>query len=87
MAVKVGCSVTLRYGERNEIWQVAAEHYESLRDSLDRGDTGWIELDSAWPGGKVFVKLENIVDLFLATPEFADARDAWDRQEKLAGTD
>ena len=80
MAVKVGCSVTLRYGERNEIWQVAAEHYEGLRDSLDRGD-------SAWPGGKVFVKLENIVDLFLATPEFAEARDAWDRQEKLAGTD
>lgn len=81
----MGCQVTLRYNDRNECFVVNLRHYDDLRDRLDRGETGWIEMDSAHAGGKFLCRLENIVDLHFSGPEYAESRDAWDAQEKVKG--
>lgn len=80
--VRVSCWVTLKHMDHESTYNVQLEHYETLRDRLDRGEQGWIELDSAWGDGKMFCRLEDIVDLFAATPEYVEERFAWDQEQK-----
>jgi frataxin-like iron-binding protein CyaY len=51
---------------------VNQKHYEFLKKSLDENDKGWVELDSAIEGGKLFIKLENIAEIFLSSEEYVE---------------
>ena len=64
------CTVSVHDGK--QAFVVDLRHYEELRDRLDRRETGWVELDSAWGDGKVFVQLESIKDLALHSPQFCE---------------
>lgn len=64
------CAVSVHDGKQCFI--VHLKHYEELRDRLDRRETGWVELDSAWADGKVLLRLEDIRDMELATPAFCE---------------
>jgi hypothetical protein len=47
---------------------VEPRHYDLLRDMIDKGDKGWIELDG--PGGdKLFCRVEDIEYLLLMPAE------------------
>lgn len=60
------CVVTIHGDE----YSVQTRHYEELRDMLDNKQSGWVELDSVYGDGKVFVRLEDIGRLVLATESF-----------------
>lgn len=88
MSSKPSCSVALRHLPEISVHSVDLRHYEELKRQLEDPSTatGWVELDSAYGDGKVFVRLEDITDLFYAPPGYCEARDAWDeeqRQEKV----
>lgn len=85
MARVPGCSVTLDDGSaQGASYLVHARHYEELRDRLDTGEGGWIELDSVFGDGRVFLRLASVRTLFLATPDYCEAADADDERQRLA---
>lgn len=68
-----GLCVYIKSGSGEGCHIVSLAHYEFLKDSLDRGERGWVELDSVYGDGKYFVALENIAELLLATPGYREA--------------
>lgn len=72
------CAVSLQQNPGLEL-RVQLRHYEELRDRLDRGEQGWIELESIHPEGRHLIRLEDIGDLALLTPATAAAADVADR--------
>lgn len=84
MSSRPACTVSLRHLPENAIHLVDLRHYEELKRLLDDPSTatGWIELDSVYGDGRLFCRLEEIADLFLAPPAYCDARDTWDREQK-----
>lgn len=72
MRVEPCCRVFTKDDPAN-YYAVDCGHYESLRDRLDCGEKGWIELNSHVADGRLFVRLENISGLFLSTQGHCDA--------------
>lgn len=83
MSVQVGCLISLRHDE-GRTYPVKLHHYESLKDALDRRETGWVELESVHADGRLLCRLEDIADLFLSTEAFAEDREAFLAHEKLS---
>ena len=79
----VGCTIYIE--PHDSCYVVKEKHYEDLRDRLDHGETGWIELESVHGDGRLLCRLEHIGHLFHATKLWADERDLYDRQCKLTG--
>lgn len=62
---------------------VSSEHWDELKNSLDQNEKGWRELTTPH-GGKWMMRVEWIVSLFLVTPEYKEAREAWDDEDRQA---
>lgn len=72
MKVVVGVAVYTKQDPQGS-FLVESRHYEWLRDALDKGETGWIELDSSFGDGKVFLRLEDIVAMVHHTASMVEA--------------
>lgn len=77
MSSLAGCVVYLSQSARESCYVVQPKYYEILKDKLDNGETGWYELDHVHGDGTIFIRLENITELFLATPAYVEAVDTW----------
>lgn len=86
MARAAGCYVTLAHSP-GASYVAPLRYYELLRDALDRGETGWMEVEHVTPGGRFMIRLDDIVELFHANPEYVAARDAADAEERLGFDD
>ena len=75
MTTREGCSISLRHNPTVEIL-LKLDCYEQLKDMVDRGETGWLELESSF-GGKLLFRVEDIVEVFYCSPEYCANRDAW----------
>lgn len=72
----------MRYSPES-CFTVKAHHYDLLRDALDRGDKGWLELESTWGDGRVLLRVEDVADVVLSTPLYCEERNAWETKEEL----
>lgn len=78
-----GMSVTLRRGTGTDTYLVKLDHWETLKNSLDHDEKGWIELQSVWGDGLIMVRIEDIADLFFCGQSYCDEREQYERQEAL----
>lgn len=51
---------------------VNVRHYEQLRNALDTNEKGWVELDSSFGDGKVFLLIEDIITLVNSTESYVE---------------
>jgi hypothetical protein len=64
---------------------IPVEHYEDLRDELDRGVKGWREFPLVeHPSGRCFVRLEMITSLGLYSASWCEAKNAQAARERLS---
>lgn len=68
-------------------WSVKAEHYASLKYRLMRNEHTWLELDSVYGDGKIFIHTAHIREMVLLTESYIeaveDANEADDTIERL----
>lgn len=76
MSTYTACCAICFVDEPDSEFKAAPHHYEQLRDALDHGDKGWVELESASPGCKGLFRLEDIKSLCLCTSEYYEAKAA-----------
>lgn len=89
MRVLPGCVVLFESGRFHADEIIAQpEYYERLRDALDKGETGWIELTLAHgAGGRTMIRLEKITSIMLATEGYCAEKDAWERTRRITDPD
>lgn len=63
--------------DNGSAYVVDPKHYDDLKNRLDHKDTGWIELDHIFGDAKLFVNLEDICEMFLATESYCREHDEW----------
>ncbi len=61
-----------------EGFMVKPEHWDFLVGLLNENGRGWVELEHVFGGAKVLLRVQDITDLFLVTPEYVEERRAWD---------
>lgn len=78
----VSCLVYVDDGSQEGVsYAVKLEHYEQLKDMLDRNESGWIELQSIYADGRLLIRLDRISHMFKATSEYCEAREAFNIDE------
>lgn len=85
MGFMVGCQVSyLPAGStQTSSFTVLAKYYDRLKDALDNGEKGWIEMETPHGGRGVF-NLEWITDIFDVTDAYKEEREAWDHEDAKA---
>lgn len=76
MSAKMAVGVYLDTVDTEGSIIVHERYYEMLKDFLDKKQTGWIELEHVVGGAKVFIRLQDITSMFLATQEWVDAQES-----------
>ena len=76
------CSVWLSNGATSRIeHRVALHHYETLKDMLDRGEKGLVELDSCFAGGKTLLRMEHVQEIGYYPETYWEAHEASESNE------
>lgn len=76
MASVVGCAVFTEQDPATA-FMVGLHHYDRLRDAVDAGEKGWVELDAAeGEDGKVMLRIQDITCLILQTESVVAAATA-----------
>lgn len=86
MATRTPCVEIVLKGETEIGYCVKPHHYERLKQALDEHEKGWLELESIYGDGKVFIEIPDIKNLFLMTESYCEERNQKEQEDKLTET-
>lgn len=70
--------------DADQHYSVDIKYWDMLKKLIKQGPPEWIELNSVWGDGAVFIFTGDITNMFKCSQEYCIARDAFDKDEKDA---